>query len=197
MLLNLVALSAQAIVESVLGRPMKEATFELPYPPPEYAARYEEHFHAPVRFECREAAIVVPSAWLALECPLADPVMYEASLRSLQTGDRRLEGQSFTAARVEQLIASRGERLGMEKAARLLHVSRRTLVRRLQRGGASYRSLLEAHQKKRAEVLLRDPELSVAEVAYELGYEDPANFGRACRRWFGVSPGRWRRRPAR
>ena len=120
--------------------------------------------------------------------------MYEASLRSLETGDRRLESRSFTVARVEQLIASRGERLGVEKAARLLHVSRRTLVRRLRHGGTSYRSLLEAHQTKRAEVLLRDPELSVAEVAYELGYEDPANFGRACRRWFGVSPGKWRRR---
>jgi AraC-like DNA-binding protein len=175
---------------------MKEASFELPYPAPEYAARYGEHFHAPVRFGCREAAIVIPAAWLALECPLADPVMYEASLRSLETGDRRLESRSFTVARVEQLIASRGERLGVEKAARLLHVSRRTLVRRLRHGGTSYRSLLEAQQKNRAEVLLRDSELSVAEVAYELGYEDPANFGRACRRWFGVSPGKWRGRTA-
>ena len=52
-------------------------------------------------------------------------------------------------------------------------------------------------EKKRAEVLLRDPELCMAEVAYELGYEDPANFGRACRRWFGVSPGNWRRRVCR
>ncbi len=195
-LLNLVALSAQGMVESVLGRPMREARFELSYPAPEYAARYEEFFHAPVRLGCREAAIIIPSAWLALECPLADPVMYEASLRSLQTGDRRLESRSFTAARVEQLIASRGERLGMKKAARLLHVSRRTLVRRLRHGGTNYRSLLEAHQKERAEVLLRDPELTVAEVAYELGYEDPANFGRACRRWFGVSPGKWRGRTA-
>jgi AraC-like DNA-binding protein len=196
-LLNLVALSAQGLVESVLGRPMKEARFELPYPAPEYVARYGEYFHAPVRFGCRETAMVIPSVWLARECPLADPVMYEASLRSLQTGDRRLEGRSFTVARVEQVMASRGERLGMEKAARLLHVSRRTLVRRLQHGGTTYRSLLEAQQKKRAEVLLRDSELSVAEVAYELGYEDPANFGRACRRWFGVSPGKWRARAAR
>ena len=193
-LLNLVALSAQGLVESVLGRPMKEARFELPYAAPEYSARYGEHFHAPVRFGCREAAIVIPAVWLGLECPLADPVMYEAALRSLETGDRRLESRSFTVARVEQLIASRGERLGVEKAARLLHVSRRTLVRRLRHGGTSYRSLLEAHQKELAEVLLRDTELSVAEVAYELGYEDPANFGRAFRRWFGVSPGKWRGR---
>jgi AraC-like DNA-binding protein len=40
--------------------------------------------------------------------------------------------------------------------------------------------------------LLRDRELTVADVAYTLGYEDPANFGRACRRWFGMAPGAYR-----
>ena len=135
---------------------------------------------------------MIPAEWLKLECPMADPVMFEASLRSLDTGDRRLESTSFTVARVEQLIAARGEGLGLEEAARLLHVSRRTLVRRLRAAGTGYRGLLEAHQKSRAESLLRDRQLNVSEVAYSLGYEDPANFGRACRRWFGMSPGRYR-----
>jgi len=34
----------------------------------------------------------------------------------------------------------------------------------------------------------------VAELAYRLGYEDTANFNRACRRWFGKSPGRLRQK---
>jgi AraC-like DNA-binding protein len=36
-----------------------------------------------------------------------------------------------------------------------------------------------------AEELLREGALTAEEVAYELGFEDAANFGRACRRWFG------------
>jgi len=96
------------------------------------------------------------------------------------------------AARLEQLIAEHGERLGVEKAARLMHVSRRTLARRLRQAGASYRAVMDARRKRRAEWLLHDRQLNVAEVAYELGYEDTANFGRACRRWFGMSPAQYR-----
>jgi len=51
----------------------------------------------------------------------------------------------------------------------------------------------EAHLRAEAERLLGERALSVADVAYALGYEDPANFGRACRRWFGMAPGAFRR----
>jgi len=47
--------------------------------------------------------------------------------------------------------------------------------------------------RESAEALLRNPHFGVAEVSESLGYEDPANFGRACRRWFGMAPGRYRR----
>ena len=60
-----------------------------------------------------------------------------------------------------------------------------------------YRGRLESHLRGRAEALLRDPQLTIAEVAYALGYEDAANFGRACRGWFGTSPGRHRAHPLR
>ena len=57
-----------------------------------------------------------------------------------------------------------------------------------------YRVLRDERQKSRAESLLRDSRLTIAEVGYALGYEDPANFGRACRRWFGASPSKLRER---
>ena len=42
--------------------------------------------------------------------------------------------------------------------------------------------------------LLGNPDFGIAEVSHRLGYEDPANFGRACRRWFGRAAGQYRRR---
>jgi AraC-like DNA-binding protein len=108
---------------------------------------------------------------------------------------RRLEGEDFLLARLEQILRAAGDAgLTLAEAARRVHLSRRTLNRRLTELGTSYRVVLEAHLRGRAEALLRDPSLPVAEVAWRLGYEDASNFGRACRRWFGMGPGDWRRR---
>ena len=192
-LLDIVMLSTQGMIEAVLGRPMEEGRFEVPHAPPPHAELYERLFHAKVHFGCREAAIVIPAAWASLECPLADTALYRAALHSLHAGVQRLQASQLLVARVEQLLARRGARLGLGSAARVLGLSSRTLTRRLREEGTSYLTLVEQSQRARAESLLRDPELTVAEIAHALGYEDTANFGRAFRRWFGQSPGRYRR----
>jgi AraC-like DNA-binding protein len=192
-LLEMLLLSLQALVESVLGRPLREAAFDFAYPAPPYAARYRHFFHAPVRFGRPETGAALPVAWLDLLCPMADPAMYRASLETLETQARRLEGEDFLLARLEQILAAAGDAgLPLAEAARRVRLSRRTLNRRLAELGTSYRAELDAHLRGRAEALLRDPGLSVGEVAWRLGYEDPSNFGRACRRWFGAGPARRR-----
>lgn len=188
-LLDIVLLSTQQMIESVLGRAMTEARFELADPAPEHAARYPSHFHADVRFARTETAIVLPAAWLDLPCPLADPLLFDAAWQSLAAGERRLHGDYLVPADVEQLVAARGREVGVPAVARALGTSRRTLARRLQHHGTSYRRLLDHAQRQQAETLLRDRHLTIAEIATALGYQDAANFGRACRRWFGTSPG--------
>jgi AraC-like DNA-binding protein len=192
-LLDIVMLSNQALIESQLGRPMYEGRFEFPYPAPEYARRYAELFHCPVRFGCPEAAVVVPAGWLSVESPFVDPTAYHDALERLCLSARRFEGDRRLVARVEQILAQRGARLGLRRAAHLLGVSDRTLTRRLGGQGTSFQTLADESRKTRAVALLQDPTLTVAEIAYALDYEDAANFGRAFRRWFGISPGKYRR----
>jgi len=187
-------LSVQRLVELILGRPIREASFAFAFPPPPYVERYADHFHAAVRFGAEQTVLAVPAAWLALRCPMADPVMYEASVRKLETLARRLESDEHVVARVEQLVAGRrGGRLSLQEVARRVHVSTRTLIRRLRRAGTTYHEVLDAHLRESAEALLKDSHFGIAEVSQSLGYEDPANFGRACRRWFGMAPGEYRR----
>lgn len=187
--------SLQMLIESVLRKPMREAAFAFAWPAPAYADAYRDHYHGKVRFEAAHTEVALPAAWLRLACPLADPVTYRESLRTLETLERRLDGDDFLAARVEQLLAaSHDGGPGFEEVARRLHVSGRTLNRRLARAGTTYQELLDAHRRDRAEALLAQPELGIAEISHQLGYEDPANFGRACRRWFNAAPGQHRRR---
>jgi AraC-like DNA-binding protein len=148
----------------------------------------------PVRFDTDQAALALPASWLPLRCPIADPSMYEASVRKLETLARRLEGDDYLMARVEQMIAtSRDGVPSLAEVAERLHVSSRTLGRRIKHAGTTYGDLLDGHRRERAEALLRDRNFSIAEVGRSLGYGDSANFARACRRWFGMAPREYRR----
>lgn len=193
-LLETLWLSLQALVESVRGRAVREARFEFAYPAPAYADRYAEYFHGEVHFGRPETRASLPAAWLALPCPMADAAMCASAVAKLEAQARRLEGEDFLHARIEQLLDAAGDAgLPLAEAARRLRLSRRTLNRRLAESGSSYRILLEQHLRGRASALLADPSLALGEVAFRLGYQDPSNFGRACRRWFGRSPAALRR----
>lgn len=72
-------------------------------------------------------------------------------------------------------------------------MSPRTLQRRLDDWGVSFEEMLDDYRRNQAILLLRRQELTALEIAYSLGYSDPAHFSRAFRRWTGMSPHRYRR----
>lgn len=73
-------------------------------------------------------------------------------------------------------------------AAETAGMSSRTLQRRLTDVGVTYSGLLSSTRSRQAMKLLKDTEMPIADIAAELGYTDPSNFGRAFRRQIGVSP---------
>lgn len=185
--------SLQTLIQPMLGRPMREAGFHFSWPTPDYAERYPEYFQGSVSFHADHTRLAIPLAWLCLACPTADPAMYETSMRTLETLRRRLEGADYLVARVEQMIAASGLRPPtLVQMARKLHMSTRTVMRHLRRAGTTYQHLVDDHRRGQAQTLLKTRDIDIAEVGYTLGYQDPANFGRACRRWFGMAPSRYR-----
>lgn len=192
-MVELLLLSLQALVESALGRPMEAASFEVDFDAPAYADRYASSLHAPVRFGRPVTALGIPGEWLPLACPFADPALHRAAALRLEAAERALGGPRFIGAQVERILeGARDEPPALGEVAARLRMSRRTLVRRLAERGTSFRALVDGVRKQRAAALLADPRVPVSEVAYGLGYTDPANFGRAFRRWFGESPRRYR-----
>jgi AraC-like DNA-binding protein len=74
-----------------------------------------------------------------------------------------------------------------------MHLSPRTLKRRLAEHGVTYSSLAEGELREKAMLLLRSVDLSLEQVAERTGYSDVANFTRAFRRWTGQTPAQYRR----
>jgi len=187
-------LSLQTLIESILGRKLQGTKVEVSARPA-HADLYRRYFSGTVSFGTEVSALVIPQAWLDQPSPFADAAMHRISVVSLEAMAERLKGKRYTAALVEELMAS-GAQGGrpLEEVARRLAVSKRTLIRRLREAGTTYRELRDAHRRKLAIELLLDTSFTAAEIAYRLGYEDASNFGKACQRWFGRAPGALRER---
>jgi len=80
----------------------------------------------------------------------------------------------------------------LERVAGSLLMSARTLKRKLQQRGTTFRALLDDARFRQAQRLLENPDLGIHQVAIALGYRDPACFTRAFRRWSGRTPSQLR-----
>jgi len=85
-----------------------------------------------------------------------------------------------------------GRRPNVEDIADALHISSRTLQRRLQDEGSRFQRVLEEARHQLARHYLNNSVLELNEAAYLLGYQDGSSFVRAFRNWEGVPPSRWR-----
>ncbi len=91
-----------------------------------------------------------------------------------------------------RLVARLGGDASLDRIARDLRVSARTLRRQLDALGASFQGLLEDVRRVRAIEYLVETNEPVEQVAARLGYGDPSNFRRAFRRWTGKAPTTYR-----
>lgn len=74
----------------------------------------------------------------------------------------------------------------------MLQLSPATLRRRLRRDGQSFGAIKDELRSVLAQRLLQQ-DMTVAEVATELGYSEPSAFHRAYVKWTGQSPGAFKR----
>lgn len=185
----------RALFAAMMAAAPDGAAFSFACAPPSHAPQAREVL-GDVAYGAARNSVRFPSAWLTIESPFADPVLYAAAVGELRIAADRVSAPIGLRGRVERLLgALPAGRLNAEETARMMGVSRRTLVRRLAEAGVGYRQLADAELRARAERLLRHGGLSRDAVAEALGYADPTSFSRACRRWFGPGGARARRQP--
>ena len=102
-----------------------------------------------------------------------------------------------TVLRVRDLIRDAlPASLSQDDVASRLHMSPRTLHRRLEEEGASFRGIKEALRRDIALARLTKTRQPIAQVAADLGYADTSAFYRAFTAWTGLSPERYRKQLA-
>ncbi|MDX1587689.1 MAG: AraC family transcriptional regulator ligand-binding domain-containing protein [Oleiphilaceae bacterium] len=84
----------------------------------------------------------------------------------------------------------------LQSAAEAFHLSSRSLQRHLGNESLTWHRLLEQTRKSLAERHLLNPDTSITQLAFLLGFSDVSAFSRAFRKWYGVSPSAYRQPPA-
>lgn len=166
----------------------------VPHAEPQAYAFYRDRLPA-FTFNQRAVEIHFPARMLDEPIATADPVSVQLAIERCEQEMSRQAAANGTRGQVtEHLRCEQGRYPELAEVAERLHMSERTLKRRLQAEGCSFQGLLDEVRQRDAERLLTDPQLAIKQVADAVGYADPANFARAFGKWTGLSPKAWRDR---
>ncbi|MEQ3637845.1 AraC family transcriptional regulator [Alcanivorax sp.] len=163
------------------------------YPEPDYFARMRPVMPVPVYFDCAYNQMRFPVE--RMQCPLqfADPRLARMAADQCEQEMATIKLPPPLLGQVRRIILGGGGRFpGVEEVAGELHMSSRTLKRKLQQLGTSYQEVLDGLRKGLAVEYLTQSEKTVDEIAMTLGYSDASNFARAFRRWTTRSPSDYR-----
>lgn len=159
-----------------------------------HAKAIERHFGCPVVWGAKRNVIVFRADDAKREFVTRNAELLSLLAPQFEQELKEEKGEEDFVEQVRVAIQHQltGGRPSTEDIADALHVSSRTLQRRLQDAGSSFQKTLEAARHQLARHYLNNSVLELNEAAYLLGYEDANSFVRAFRTWEGTPPARWR-----
>jgi AraC-like DNA-binding protein len=155
---------------------------------------FEDWFRAPIGWGAQQASVLLRQEDLARSLPSGNPEVALATERVTLDYLARLDRNDIVTqvrSRIRDSLPSGVP--SQAEVARALHLSPRTLARRLEGAGTSFTALIDETRRALAEQYLKRTDFSVAEVAYLVGFAEASSFNRAFRRWTGRAPGDARR----
>ena len=185
--------SSVRLARTLSGLPLAPLEVTFIYPEPESRAEYERIFNCPVHFGKKENSMTLDLRMGILPVRMANPALLEHFERYAQDFLAQLERNDVTTQAVTKIILARldDESLSIEKVAREMAVSVRTLQKRLEAEEAVFSDLLRDIRQRLAKKYLRE-NYSVEQITYLLGFSEPSVFRKSFKKWMGVTPREYR-----
>lgn len=188
---------AVTLFRDALDRSASPKLVRFRHPAPRDSAPYRAFFGCEVRF----GEPVNESRYDASIWSLRPRLANEMSWRFFENQCRRLSESLARPVDFSDLTRSRLRSAtpipSLPELAASLHLTGRTLQRRLAAEGSSFAALLQSVRLERATELLGRGGLLMDEIAWRLGFSDAVAFSRAFKQWTGVAPARYRGQAAR
>lgn len=183
--------SSARLASELIGPDFRLNRVELTYAAPEYAGLYESVLRTRVQFGARHNRAVLDASCLQHPLPGYSPLTARQALK-LCLEQRALNHDATTHEVVSSVRSVLRDRLGepprIGEVAATLHLSERSLRRKLADAGHSFRQVRNDVRGEHALQLLRGSSLPMMDVAEAVGFSDAREFRRAFKRWSGVCP---------
>jgi AraC-like DNA-binding protein len=171
------------------GDPVEVTT---PPVPAAMTAAMQRYFRCPVT-EADHFALYFDREASRLQLAASDPqlaAMLDATLTQRLADAERHSLAARLSLWIEERLPEGEPALG--DAASRLNMSVRSLQRRLKEEDLTWQQLIEQTRRVLVERHLRQPGMSITQLAFLLGFADVSSFSRAFRKWYGAAPSQLR-----
>lgn len=181
--------------QSLTHRKFRPNAVNFTRPRPDRFKEFEKIFNCPVHFNQTENSIVFDAVILKEKVITNDYNLLQVLVKHAEQKLLEIESQKTYSDQVRQSIINliKPQFPTLEQVADNLNVSTRTLQRKLKEENQTFKSLLNDLKKQWAFDYLKNPSLSVKEIAYLLDYSEPSAFVRSFKKWTGQSPAVYRK----
>lgn len=170
---------------------LEEATFS--YPAPDHQAEYDLLFPCPRRFSAGCTSLLFAARYLGMPLLQDERTLKQFLQHSPADLLARPDGGDSLTSQIRRLLGRDCRHWpDLDQVARQLHMSSQTLRRHLREEGGSFQQLKDHLRRDLAIYHLGRDELSIQDIAEQLGFSEPSAFHRAFKKWTGLTPGAYR-----
>ena len=168
------------------------AAVELVRNRPADVRAYEAYYRCPVRFGSARNRLICDIRWMDSALPTASAMVLRYAIELLQREATPAKESVVVQAVARVVRQAKPQASAAAEVASSLHLSERTMRRRLMESGQSFRAMQDEQRKSRALALVLNGRLDLTQVALEVGFADVSSFRRAFKRWTGKTPSEMR-----
>ncbi|NWL80590.1 AraC family transcriptional regulator [Pseudomonas taiwanensis] len=180
-------LHGKLLMAELLGDSFRPSTVLLRHQPQADLAEYQRYFGCQVLFGQDQNALAISLKDMQRPCVRHDPMLHSIVKFYLEAHSDTNEKLGFEVERHIYALLPK-QRCNLEQIAQLLDLHPRALQRRLANDGIDFEARVDEIRRHQAEQLLGQSDLTIGQIAQELGYRRTSSFCRAHQRWFGISP---------
>ena len=172
--------------------PLSKVQFN--YPPPPHVHEYHYLFPGEHEFKCDKLAITFSAHYLAKQVKQSEGALNSFMQRCPLELFRQYKSDYTLTSDIRHLLSNDIESglLTIDAVASMLHMTSRTLMRRLKDEGTCFQQIKDIVRRDRAVMLLTQRATPINLIAESVGFADPAAFTRAFRTWTGETPRKFR-----